>query len=189
MREYFSIPNLLGYTRILLSFLYIYLFYKAIHGQGFMPAIIVLIVSGMTDFLDGRIARKYDMVTRWGKILDPIADKVSLGAIILSLSFVHREIIFLGVFYALKEMLMALAGIYSVRIGCEVEGAMWYGKICTFVTYIILFILLINPKMKSSFVYSFVATDFVLMAFSLYNYIIYFVKICEDRKLILDKRA
>lgn len=71
--EAFSIPNLLSYFRLLLIPVFIVLY---VHEE-FTAALITLAVSGLSDILDGRIARKYNMVTDLGKVLDPVADKLT----------------------------------------------------------------------------------------------------------------
>ena len=71
--EAFSIPNMLSYFRLLLIPLFIVLY---VH-EDFTEALITLAVSGLSDILDGRIARKYNMVTDLGKVLDPVADKLT----------------------------------------------------------------------------------------------------------------
>lgn len=71
--EAFSIPNILSYFRLLLIPLFIVLYVQ----EDFTEALITLAASGLSDILDGRIARKYDMVTDLGKVLDPVADKLT----------------------------------------------------------------------------------------------------------------
>ena len=77
--EAFSIPNMLSYFRLLLIPLFIVLY---VH-EDFTEALITLAVSGLSDILDGRIARKYNMVTDLGKVLDPVADKLTQCAMML----------------------------------------------------------------------------------------------------------
>ena len=74
-----SIPNILSYFRFLLIPVFIVLY---VRGDGAW-SFVTLAVSALTDILDGRIARKYDMVTNLGKVIDPIADKVTQAAMIL----------------------------------------------------------------------------------------------------------
>ena len=92
-REYFSIPNIMGYFRIVLVFVYMYLFYQSLQGAPYWPVIATIVVSGLTDFFDGKVARRFNMVTDWGKMLDPIADKITIGAIILSLAMKYKIIV------------------------------------------------------------------------------------------------
>ena len=128
-REYFSIPNIMGYFRIALAMLYMLLFYRALDGAPYWTVIVTIVISGITDFFDGKIARRFNMITDWGKMLDPIADKITLGAIIISMSFKYSIVVPMVVFYIIKECYMAVAGIKSIRAGHKIEGAMCFSFI------------------------------------------------------------
>ena len=78
-----TIPNLLSIIRLLMIPLIIWLYCEA---QQYGLAVIVILLSGLTDIVDGFIARKYHMVSDFGKILDPAADKLTQAALILCLS-------------------------------------------------------------------------------------------------------
>lgn len=186
-REYFSIPNLMGYFRIALVAVYMVLFYNSLDGGAYWPVIATIILSGITDFFDGKIARRFHMVTEWGKILDPIADKITIGAIILSLTFKYKIVIAMVVFYVIKEGFMAVAGLHSIKKGHKVEGAMWYGKVCTFATYVILIALLLFPHMSIMAVDVLIILNIVIMAFTLINYIIYYGKMFRSDEIMTSE--
>ena len=164
-REYFSIPNIMGYFRIALAMLYMLLFYRALDGAPYWPV----------------------MITDWGKMLDPIADKITLGAIIISMSFKYSIVVPMVVFYIIKEGYMAVAGIISIRAGHKIEGAMWYGKVCTFATYVILIVLLLFPNMPEVMVNVLVIADMIIMAFTLIKYFIYHRGLWEELRGKLPK--
>lgn len=176
IKEYFSIPNLMGYFRILLVAVYMVLFYRSMDGGAYWPVIVTIALSGMTDFFDGKIARKFHMVTEWGKILDPIADKITIGAIILSLTFKYKIMLAMIALYIIKEGFMGIAGLYSVKKGHKVEGAMWYGKVCTFGTYCIMLILLLFPDIPLLAVDILVGVNMVIMTFTLIMYVGYYYR-------------
>ena len=69
-REYFSIPNLMSYFRLLLIPLYLYFYFAADDEGGYGCAAAVIAVSGLTDMLDGKIARRFNMITDWGKFIE-----------------------------------------------------------------------------------------------------------------------
>ena len=114
-REYFSIPNIMGYFRIILALLYIWVYYMTLEGAPYWPVIAIIVLSGLTDLLDGKIARRFNMVTDWGKMLDPIADKITIGAIILSLVFKYKIILPMILLYVVKEGYMAVAGMLLMK--------------------------------------------------------------------------
>lgn len=184
LREYFSIPNLMGYFRIALVGVYMYFFYNSMHGGVYWPVIATIVLSGITDFFDGKIARRFDMVTEWGKILDPIADKITLGAIILSLTFKYRIVMALVVLYIIKEGFMGIVGLYSIKKGHKVEGAMWYGKVCTFGTYVVLILMLLFPDMPNVAIDVLVIINFALMIFTLAKYVVYYGRILKQSETV-----
>ena len=183
LHEYFSIPNIMGYFRIVLAVVYMLLFYQSLHGGIYWPVIGVIVVSGLTDFFDGKVARKFNMVTDWGKVLDPIADKITIGVIILSLALKYKIVIVMIVLYIIKEGYMAIAGLCLIKRGNKIEGAMWYGKVCTFGTYVIMIALLLFPKMPVFVVNGLVIVNMVIMVFTWINYIVYHGKFFKKIKV------
>ena len=91
------------------------------------------------------------------------------------------------VFYIIKEGYMAVAGIISIRAGHKIEGAMWYGKVCTFATYVILIVLLLFPNMPEVMVNVLVIADMAIMAFTLIKYFIYHRGLWEELRGKLPK--
>ena len=85
-KEIITIPNFLSLFRIALIPVYISAYLHAVNDRQFLLAGSILAVSCLTDMADGIIARKFGMITTLGKILDPLADKLTQFALILSLS-------------------------------------------------------------------------------------------------------
>ena len=100
-KEYFTIPNLMGYFRILLIPVFCVLYYHSENAGCFYGAVIVLCLSFLSDFFDGKIARHFHQVTEWGKMLDPIADKLTQAAlaIMCTVHFLRPS----GCFYYLQQ--------------------------------------------------------------------------------------
>ena len=113
-KERFSIPNLMGYFRLLLIpvFCYLYLAKEAYHW-----AAGVVLLSSLTDLFDGMIARKFNMITNLGKALDPIADKLTHGALALCLAFRYPQMWVLFGLMVLKEGYMVVMGLLFLRKG------------------------------------------------------------------------
>lgn len=82
-----TIPNLLSVIRLALIPLIVWLY---VGKQAYSAAVIVILISGATDIIDGAITRRFHMVSDLGKILDPIADKLTQGAVILCLAVKYR---------------------------------------------------------------------------------------------------
>lgn len=81
----------LGYFRILLIPVYVLLYYHAESVREYYMAAVLVGISGITDMLDGKVARHFNMITELGKALDPVADKLTLGAMILCLAFRYEN--------------------------------------------------------------------------------------------------
>lgn len=146
-REYFSIPNLMGYFRIALLPVFLLLYYRADSKPFYLAALLVLAVSFLTDFLDGKIARKFNMVTDFGKILDPVADKLTQGGIAVALTFQYPLTVRLLVFFLLKELYMAVMGLILMKKDRKITGALWYGKACTCILDAGILLLLFVPNL------------------------------------------
>ena len=125
------VPNALTISRfVLIPFIVI----SAIQGD-YITTIIFLTISGITDVLDGLIARKFNFITDFGKLIDPVADKVTQIAILASL--VIKNIIPLWILLVVigKEFIMVSGA--SFLYGKElVVSSRWYGKLATVLFYI-----------------------------------------------------
>ena len=98
-KEVYSIPNILCYIRILLIPVFIYVYVNAKDAVDYYMAAAIIFLSGLTDFCDGFIARKFNQVTELGKLIDPVADKLTQAAIIIALMFKIKWMFFLVVLY------------------------------------------------------------------------------------------
>ena len=102
-KELFSIPNLMGYFRIIMIPVFLVLYYQAKTPNDYAKAFILLAISMLTDFFDGKIARKFHMETELGKALDPIADKLTQFALAIATTLRYPLMMVLVVFFFLKE--------------------------------------------------------------------------------------
>ena len=135
-----TIPNWLSFIRIALIPVFAVLF---VQGHQ-LVAVIVMICAALTDLFDGKIARKFNQVSNLGKILDPIADKLSQMAIVIVLLYTYWEnpIKYLFFFFLVKEVLMLLGGALLLSKGMRPTAAEIWGKVATNVFYIAMIIIL-----------------------------------------------
>ena len=132
-KELLSIPNILCYLRILLIPVFIYTYFQA---ETHWLALMVLMISGITDFLDGYIARHYDMITDFGKLIDPVADKLTQLAVACSLMNTYHAYRYLVFTLILKDGMLLIGGLYFLKKnGRHIEQAKMPGKIATTVFY------------------------------------------------------
>lgn len=172
--EYFSVPNLLGYFRILLIPVYLLLYFKADTAGDYLVAAAVIGISGLTDCFDGKIARRFDMVTEFGKILDPIADKLTQGALVLSLTFRYPLMSFVLLLFLVKEGYMAVMGALMLSRGRRMDGAQWCGKVCTTVLYVVMFLLILFTKIPLAAANVLMLACMGFMIYSLISYIFFY---------------
>ncbi len=146
-----TIPNLLSVIRILLIPVFAVLFYN---GDK-VAAVIVLAVSGLTDTLDGKIARRFNQISPLGKILDPVADKLTqiTIAIMLFISFRNAADPIINAFgwvflvFLVKEGVMIVGGLVMLLLGIKPGAAEIFGKIATLVFYVVMVVIIaIGPE-------------------------------------------
>mgnify|MGYP002798919006 CR=1 FL=1 len=127
-----TVPNLLSLFRICLIpvIVWLYAAEKKSTEAGF-----VLLLSGATDLVDGFIARRFRMVSNLGKILDPVADKLTQGITLICLLIRFPSMILPLILLACKELFMIVTGAMAIRKTGTVSGAVWHGKIATALLY------------------------------------------------------
>lgn len=126
-----NIPNALTIIRFILI---PFIVYFILTGQ-YILAFIMLTISGLTDILDGCIARKFNFITNFGKLIDPLADKATQVAVLASLTFKGTVPFWILLIVFLKEFIMVSGAsfLYGKKL---VVSSRWYGKLATVLFYI-----------------------------------------------------
>ena len=176
--EAFSIPNMLSYFRLLLIPLFIVLY---VH-EDFTEALITLAVSGLSDILDGRIARKYNMVTDLGKVLDPVADKLTQCAMMFCVAMRYPAMWWLLGLHVVKEIVMLGMGWYVLKKTDTVNSAIWCGKLCTGVIYAVMMVHVIVPTIPQAVSAASAAVCAGLIVLSLVVYTARYIKLLGGKK-------
>ena len=156
-------------------------------------AIGVLVLSGVTDFLDGKIARRFHQISEVGKLLDPVADKLTQVTVLLCLAIRTARLWPLFIVCLLKELLQLIGGWLMLRRGAKVQGAKWYGKVSTFVFYFVMALFAafpLSPEKPLLFdwnmpVWLFGILVFIvtlLLLFAFYKYALLFLELLEKDK-------
>lgn len=145
-REVYTLPNVLSLMRLLLIPVIVWLY--CVRADTVLCAA-ALLLSGLTDVLDGQIARKCNSVTNLGKILDPVADKLTQFAMLLCLSERFSGMGVLAWLLAAKEIGALIMGYAAVRQSRRVLSADWHGKITTVLLYVTIGIHLLWPGIPS----------------------------------------
>lgn len=119
-----DIPNLLTTARFFLIPVFVYVFFAVSPPV----ALCVFILAGITDIVDGYLARKYDAITDWGKLMDPLADKLMTLMAVVCLVIKHYIPIAFVVILFIKELLMVLGAVFLFRRRQVVVKSDWLGK-------------------------------------------------------------
>ena len=147
-KEILTIPNLLSFFRLILIPVYMVIYLNAQETRDYVIAGVILAVSCLTDMVDGKIARKFNMITTFGKFLDPLADKLTQFTLLLCLAIRYRVLWTVLGLFVVKELFQLLAGILTVHHGYILKGALLSGKICTTVLFTSLVAMVIFPGIK-----------------------------------------
>lgn len=140
-----TVPNWISFARIIMVPIFAVLFLK---GE-IVWSVFVLFLSGFSDFIDGKIARKFNQVSDLGKMLDPVADKLTQMtiAVLLYLRFnsaqdgLVKTFSWIFLVFIIKEFVMVAFGAFMVAIGLRPSAAEIYGKLSTFAFYAVMIFL------------------------------------------------
>lgn len=155
-KEWFTIPNILSYFRILLIPVFVHMYLSATEPYEFYRAASVLGLSGITDALDGFIARKWNQITEIGKLIDPVADKLTQVAVALTLMARWPYMWILVLLFLVKEGHLLIHNIRLYRRGLKMNGSKWYGKVATIVFYLCMFVLVLFPHLHNVYITLFI---------------------------------
>lgn len=170
-KEVFTIPNLLSLLRLVLIPVYVVLYLNATETREYFIAGTILAVSCLTDLVDGKIARHFNMISTLGKILDPLADKLTQLALTICLSIKYPIMRVVLALFLVKELFQTIAGLVFLRKGKMLPGALLAGKVCTTVFFISLILLVLMPNLNQTFVTVVAFTDLLFLSYSFITYI------------------
>ena len=189
-KEILTIPNLLSLFRLLLIPVYMLIYLQAQKPADYIIAGTILAVSCLTDMIDGKIARRFNMITTLGKFLDPLADKMTQFALLICLGIRYPVLWTVFSLFVLKELFQLFAGILAARKGYILKSALFSGKICTTVLFISLVALVVCPNLSSFTVdvIALVAGVFLMVAFADY-FITYLGKASRFQPLDADPNS
>ena len=179
-KEIFTIPNLLSLFRLVLIPVYVAIYLNAENNADYYLAAGILTVSCLTDLIDGKIARHFNMISSLGKILDPLADKATQFTLIICLTVKYNVLRYLVALFVLKESFQLIAGSLRLRKKKMLKGALISGKVCTTILFISLILMVMLPSLSNNVVTVIAIVDaaFMLVAFAEYV-LAYF---CMDNK-------
>ncbi len=158
-KDILTIPNLLSLFRLVLIPIYMVIYLGATETADYYIAGGILAVSCLTDAIDGKIARHFNMISTLGKILDPLADKITQFTLVVCLAVRHPVLWILVSLFVVKESFQLIAGFLTLRRGKMLTGALLAGKISTTVLFVSLIILVLMPGLSEEAVQMITVVD------------------------------
>lgn len=184
----FTVPNAMSALRILLVPVFAVLY---IRGH-VATAVGVLVFSGLTDMLDGLIARRFNQITDLGKMLDPLADKLTQGVVALCIAIRFPSIRPLLLLFILKELLMLSCALVLLKKHKRPCAAKWYGKVATVMFYVSVSVIvmldglgIMGPQKQNIAAFVMLGITGLMMAYAAVRYFQIFLAILrepEDKK-------
>lgn len=177
-----NLPNKLTLFRIILiPFFVFFLFTGCVGEAGRYIALGIFAVASLTDLFDGKIARKYNLVTNFGKFMDPIADKLLVSSALISFVGLNRLQAWIVIILIAREFIISGFRLVASDLGI-VLAASWWGKFKTAFQMIMCILLIINIQNNVFTVINnvFIYISLALSVISLADYLI------KNRKVISD---
>lgn len=192
-----NVPNTLSVIRLVLIPVFCITF---LAGQDYyIYAGLALALSALSDLLDGYFARKLNQITELGKWLDPIADKLTLGAVVACMWIrFHNEYPIVTPIFAiliLKEILMAIGGLVVVRSCKRIAGSQWWGKVGTAVFYgcmlgiVLTSIFNWGGQHQSTLIVGMIVLPAIFMVFALVRYFFMGLSMLRSSKAVSEANA
>ncbi len=154
-----NLPNIITSFRILLIPIFLYVYFNN-PEENLVYSVLIFFIAGFSDFLDGYIARKNNLVTTFGTVMDPLADKLMLLTTIISYAITGVIPYIILILVGIREALMIIGGVIVYKMGI-INPANKLGKFVTFSFYIGIFTLLFNKSLGTLFLFFSAALGFM----------------------------
>lgn len=174
-----TIPNLLSLIRVLMIPVIVWLYCDQGDYRG---AAGLVVLSGLTDVADGIIARKFHLVSDLGKILDPIADKLTQAALIFCLISKYEWMLWLFVFFAVKEITIGISGLIVIKKKDVVNSAQWFGKLATVVLYTVMILLFLFPDISTTWANGMILLCAAVLLLSMVKYLTFHCRLLRSKE-------
>lgn len=169
-KEICTIPNLLSFFRLTLIPVYLNLYLNARTARDYTVSAAVLGISCFTDLMDGKIARRFNMVSNVGKVLDPLADKLTQLGLLVCICSRSSMLRFMLVIFLIKEFWQLFVMISAMRRGKALDGALMSGKISTAVLFTGLGLIFLFPNLSGRTVNGITAVCLFFLLYAFWDY-------------------
>ncbi len=179
-----TIPNVLSFVRVAMIPFFVWTYIRFVNGEGsiWIP-FGILLLSGFTDIVDGFIARQFGMVSNVGRILDPIADKLTQLAVLACLCLRYHQLILPVCLLVVKEVANGIIGLVMMHLHRDAIDSKWHGKLTTVVIYLTIVVHLLWPvgkEIPTALSYSLIGACIFMMVLSFTLYTINNVRIIRE---------
>lgn len=163
-----TIPNILTFFRLCLIPVIVWLYTVK---QDYIWTLLILLLSAVTDIVDGIIARRCNMVSDFGKAFDPVADKLTQMAMLFCLASRFPYMMIPFVLLVVKEVFTGITALITIKRTNTVKGAVWHGKLTTVSLYSMMAIHIVwfNIPHAISLILVGVCIGIMLMSFIMYS--------------------
>lgn len=185
-KQIFTIPNLLSFLRLCMIPLIIWLYCSQ---EDYALTAVLLVLSGITDTVDGFIARRFNMVTDVGKALDPIADKLTQASVMFCLLTRFQMMLIPLLLLIFKELCNGIMSLVVIKKTGKVCGADWHGKVCTWLLYAMMFLHIVWFDIPREWSTVFISICVIMMTVSFGLYMIRNYKMLTKEVINNDKAA
>ena len=175
-KEILTIPNLLSLFRLLLIPVYMVIYLRAEALTDYYIAGAILAVSCLTDMIDGKIARHFNLSTKIGQVLDPIADKATQITLVVCLATRYPVLLYMIGVFIVKETYQLVAMLWLYKKGQMLTGALISGKICTTVLFLSLIAMVVFPNLTMDQVTIITIVDIVFMLIAFAEYLMVYIR-------------
>ena len=170
-----NIPNLMSIVRLILAPVAAFLIYYDYQGY----AIFALVIAGSFDILDGIIARKYNLVTEFGKLIDPLADKAMYALVLIAMVLTDQIVVWYVLLFILRDVLILIGTLsFSSKVH-EIPQADKFGKLSIFINAMSIFLIICGVKEINGI---FLLIPLILLYLSTINYILKGMDIIKNQK-------
>ncbi len=180
-KDLMTVPNAISFFRVILITPFVAFFVSKMY----VAATITIAISGLSDCFDGLIARKYHMESEFGKIIDPLADKLTLLAAGFCIILLEPIALPLMATMVVKDILMIIGGVLVVKHGMIPPKSAWYGKVGTILFYItigVIVLMAVFGYVNRPLTIVLLSVTLAIELFSFINYARVFVKLMKGNK-------
>ena len=176
-----NVPNLLSLIRVMLVPVFAVAFFAS--GGNPWPPVLIYAAASLTDVLDGYIARKFNQTTSLGRVLDPLADKLMNGTVLVCIAAAGLVPLWAAAFFVFTEGVLGLGAMFLLRKTSDVMPANILGKIATVVFFSVCVILMIFTRLSETAAMFLITLALGLAAAAFVRYLWEFIRILRKNEI------